>query len=102
MSKPDDIPQDVWDKATEWMDASYLNGGREVVARAILAERYRIADRLDEEAEVTPCFEDAVITRSNADLVRANFSYDDAEKIAAARDAGVSDFITAIRGGSNA
>lgn len=100
MGRPEDIPQDVWDAACSTYELRPIR--REGIARAILAERDRIADRLDEEADMTPCVEDAVVTRGNADLVRANFSYDDAEKIAAARDAGVSDFITAIRGGSNA
>lgn len=45
-------------------------------------ERERIAKALDAEADVIPCQEDAMITRSCARLVRTNFSYDDADRLA--------------------
>ena len=48
----------------------------------ILEERERIASALDYEASTIPCTEDAMVTRSNARLIRANFSYEDAEKLA--------------------
>ena len=70
----DDIMNEVlangWDWSTE-----------QCMARAILAERERIASELDHEASVTPCEEDKMVTLSNAALVRANFSYEDAEKL---------------------
>lgn len=49
--------------------------------------RERIAAALDEEADLIPCAEDAMVTRSNARLVRANFSYEDAERLEAEEDA---------------
>lgn len=48
--------------------------------RAIEAERTRIADAIAYEASVLPCAEDAAVMASCAELVRANFSYDDAER----------------------
>jgi len=45
-------------------------------------ERERIAKALDAEADVIPCQEDAMVTRSCARLVRANFNYDDADRLA--------------------
>ena len=42
-------------------------------------ERERIAMALDSEADVIPCEEDALVFRSCAKLVRADFSYEDAE-----------------------
>lgn len=59
----------------------------EAIARAIdnaiIAERERIADLLEDEADTTPCLEDAMVTRSNAHLIRADFSYEEAERLAA-------------------
>lgn len=49
--------------------------------------RERIAAALDEEADLIPCAEDAMVTRSNARLIRANFSYEDAERLEAEEDA---------------
>jgi hypothetical protein len=74
---------------------------------AALAERARIADALDHEAEVTPCDEDAKVVRDCAQLVRANFSYRAAERSAggpqarppdaeAARPSGEDDVILAM------
>ena len=45
-------------------------------------ERERIARALDDEANVIPCQEDAMVTRTCARLVRANFSCDEAERLA--------------------
>ena len=45
------------------------------------AERERIAIALDEEANTTPCEEDAKVVRDCARLVRADFSYDAAEAL---------------------
>ena len=49
--------------------------------------RERIAAALDEEADLIPCAEDAMVTRSNARLVRANFSYEEAERLEVEEDA---------------
>ncbi len=54
------------------------------VEAAVLAERERIASALDAEAETTPDPEDAKVVRDCALLVRADFSYDGAESLAAA------------------
>ena len=44
-----------------------------------LQERERIAQAIEHEASVTPCQEDANVIDALALLVRANFSYDDAD-----------------------
>lgn len=54
---------------------------REELAGYVTAERDRIAEALDYEASVTPCAEDAVVVRDCARLVRADFSYEEAEKL---------------------
>lgn len=51
------------------------------IAKAIFAERQRIIARLKEEANLTPCAEDAMVTRSNARLIEADFSYEAAERL---------------------
>ena len=48
----------------------------------IEAERERIAVALETEADLLPCAEDAAVTRSNAALIRADFSYEDADRAA--------------------
>jgi len=48
---------------------------------AVMAERARIVALLLEEAELTPCGEDAMVTRSNAFLIKADFSYEEAERL---------------------
>ncbi|BCH33199.1 hypothetical protein MesoLjLc_51290 [Mesorhizobium sp. L-8-10] len=48
------------------------------------AERERIAQALDDEADTTPCMEDAKVVRDCARLVRADFSYEEAERLAEA------------------
>lgn len=50
----------------------------------IAAERERIVKALEEEADLIPCAEDAMVTRANARLIRADFSYEEADKLAAA------------------
>jgi len=59
--------------------------GKLAIARAIndavMAERARIVAGLLQEAEVTPCGEDAMVTRSNAFLIKADFSYEEAERL---------------------
>lgn len=49
---------------------------------AVEAERERIAVALEAEADLLPCAEDAAVTRSNAALIRADFSYEDADRAA--------------------
>lgn len=48
---------------------------------AVMAERARIVARLLEEAELTPCGEDAMVIRSNAFLIKADFSYEEADRL---------------------
>lgn len=57
---------------------------REVERRRAAAddERERIAACLNSEADVCPCQEDALVLREAALLVRANFSYEEAERLA--------------------
>lgn len=51
MSKPDDIPQEVWDTAIGLSDACYRDfspiGGARAISRAIMAERERCAKHAD-------------------------------------------------------
>ena len=54
---------------------------------AILAERERIAVAIDDEADLCPCAEDAVVLRDTARLVRADFSCEEAERLAELADA---------------
>ena len=49
-------------------------------------EKDRIASAIDYEASVTPCHEDAVVVRDTAMLVRADFSYDEAERLRKERE----------------
>lgn len=58
------------------------------VERAVAAERERIANRLEEESDLAPCKEDGSVYRSAAWLVRGDFSYDEAERLAVAAEAG--------------
>lgn len=63
-----------------------LDAGK-MVAPEILAERERIAAGLEYEADMSPCSEDASVLRGAAWLVRADFSYDDAERLQIAAEA---------------
>jgi hypothetical protein len=56
------------------------------IKEAVVAERERIATQLMAEAENSPCREDASVLRSAAWLVRANFSYDEAERLEVAAE----------------
>lgn len=71
-------------KETERRILSALTAGKpeQAVPSVAEAERERIAKALEEEADMTPCSEDAVVVRDCARLVRANFSYEDAERLA--------------------
>lgn len=44
-------------------------------------EREKIAKYLVEHADLIPCQEDAMVMRSCAKLIRARFSYDEAERL---------------------
>lgn len=74
------------DNVREAAKAAHDAGTVEAIAAAILAERERIALCLEDEADLTLCAEDAMVTRSNARLVRADFSYEDAERMAEEED----------------
>ena len=52
-----------------------------LIKDAVGAERKRIANRLAEEADLSPCAEDAAVYRGAAWLVRADFSYEEAERL---------------------
>lgn len=54
---------------------------------AVMAERAMIVARLLEEAELTPCGEDAMVTRSIAFLIKADFSYEEAERLSEKEEA---------------
>lgn len=61
---------------------------QDIVRQAVEAERGRIISALRYEADVIPCSEDAMVTEGCADLIEANFCYDEAERIAAIRKRG--------------
>ncbi len=65
----------------------------DAINAAVLAERERIAQALEEEARTTPCHEDAVVVLDCARLVRANFSYDEAERLQNAAEKEAADAI---------
>lgn len=81
------IPEDVMQTATDIVDRiskvhTWKGDCVADVGSAILAERQRIVTALKEEADLTPCAEDAMVTRSNARLIEADFSYEEAERLA--------------------
>ena len=57
------------------------------VAKARAEEKQRIIDALREEAGVLPCDEDAGVVADCADLIEANFSYEDCEALKIAHEA---------------
>lgn len=59
---------------------------RAELKEAVVAERERIAAALDNEADMTPCAEDAMVVRNCANLVRADFDHERAEAIAATEE----------------
>lgn len=65
----------------EWVRVADLEAA---MLTAAATERNRIAEALEHEAEGIPCVEDAMVTRSNAKLIRADFSRDVAEATEAA------------------
>lgn len=60
----------------------------ERLAKEIAVERERIANRLEEESALSPCKEDGSVYRSAAWLVRADFSYEEAERLEVAAEVG--------------
>jgi hypothetical protein len=54
---------------------------------AVLAERERIAHALEAEADMGDCSEDNMVMRDAAWLVRADFSYDEVERLQAKSEA---------------
>lgn len=58
----------------------------ELAMVATLAERERIAKGLEAEAENSPCAEDASVHRGAAWLVRADFSYEEADRLQTAAE----------------
>jgi hypothetical protein len=73
--------------------AEALRGPGAPPQQAGVTEAERIAVALDYEASVCPCAEDAKVIASCATLVRANFSYDEAERI----EAGVAEVQRIVR-----
>lgn len=83
MSKPDDIPQDVWDVAWEVdVEADFTFDGQtsgsaerlataENIARAILAERERCAAFMDRRADELEASSDTVLGRMMGEVYRA-------------------------------
>lgn len=62
---------------------------KQAVGRAKSAERERIAVALMAEADASPCEQDAQVLRDSAWLVRADFSYEEADRLqSAAQNAG--------------
>lgn len=66
-----------YDRLAEWAFQGWLAAKADQIE--VTEERNRIADALDHEASVCPCAEDAVVIRDCAKLVRADFSYEQAE-----------------------
>lgn len=81
-----DAPDVVKQKARSVLAA--LPEVQDIVRQAVEAERGRIISALRCEADVIPCSEDAMVTEGCADLIEANFCYDEAERIAAIRKRG--------------
>lgn len=80
-SLPDLIAADV-DAALRKQDELHAPAPSDGLREAVEAERERIAVALETEADLLPCAEDAAVTRSNAALIRADFSYEDADRAA--------------------
>lgn len=69
------------------MNIPSTDDSRNAIMAALMAERSLIVLRLLQEADLTPCAEDAIVTRSNAFLIQADFSYEDADALAEKYDA---------------
>jgi hypothetical protein len=67
------------------------------IREAVDAERARIIQGLKDEADVLPCAEDAAVIQSCAELVRADFSYDEAERLSEAHAAALREWWEAGR-----
>src|SRR5579862_2612098 len=81
----DDLPgtADQWRKASppSLPEGEKDEALREILAKARKDERDLIARQLDQEGDNCPCREDAQVCYSNANLVRAESSYEDADRI---------------------
>jgi hypothetical protein len=73
---------DTFNDIKEWAASIEIIASELDISDQILAERERIAAALNDEADLIPCAEDAEVTRSNARLVRADFSYEEADRLA--------------------
>lgn len=81
MTSEREIPLEIMMHAERLYDEGGCKSVPTIIAEAILAERGRIIAMLKEEADITPCAEDAMVTRSNARLIEADFSYEEAERL---------------------
>ena len=84
------VPRSGFDAMQDALYDAYISG--DLITRAeadamVAAERERIIAALREEASVCPCDEDQVVIADCADLIEADFSYDDCEKLKVAREA---------------
>lgn len=73
---------DAFNDVKEWAASLEIVENEIDISDQIAAERERIAKALDEEADLSQCAEDAVVVRDCARLVRADFSYEEAERLA--------------------
>lgn len=73
---------DAVNETKEWAASLEIVENEIDISDQIAAERERIAKALDEEADLSQCAEDAVVVRDCARLVRADFSYEEAERLA--------------------
>lgn len=64
-----------------FLATAHEEGRKDGFAEGMKRERERIADALEAEADSIACIEDAMVTRSTAKLVRADFSYEEAERL---------------------
>lgn len=78
-----DTVKDVRNLFAQELQAAYDRGKAD--------ERDRIARAIDAEADVTPDHEDQAVTRGLAWLVRADFSYEDAERLEAEAESAADD-----------
>lgn len=72
----------------EWL-CRMAQAGVGNMENAVTVERERIAVGLEGEAELSPCKEDGSVYRSAAWLVRADFSYEEAERLEVAAESGL-------------
>lgn len=66
---------------TKGFDIQCLPAVFDAMRAAAMIERERIAKGLETEADNSPCAEDASVHRGAAWLVRADFSYEEADRL---------------------